>query len=349
MARPLRIEYGGALYHLLGRGNRRQAIFESDEDCERFLALLAESLERFEVDLHAFVLMGNHFHLLAQTHRANLSRWMHWLLSTYTIQFQRRHGRVGHGHLFQGRFKSHLVESGSHLLELSRYLHLNPVRGVILGKGELRERRARLRSYRWSSYAGYAGLRAPWEVLSEELILGEMSRSVPGRSAPAQVRKAYRRFVEIGLAEPLADPKEGLVAQTVLGSESFIEQVIDRLQAEQRRASRECTGERRLRGDKKNPRGVEPGRVLQCVEKVYGRPAQEWSSATGRGKWSEERGVAMTLLRRVSDLSYREIGELFGGIDYAAVAQRVRRTIRNDREDRLRYSLKKLQRQCQSV
>jgi len=112
----------------LERDNRREAIFESDEDWQRFLALLAESPERSEVTLHAFVLMGNHFHLLRQTHRANLSRSMHWLPATYTIQFQRRPRRVGHGHLFRGPFRSHLVESGSFLLELSRYVHLNPVR-----------------------------------------------------------------------------------------------------------------------------------------------------------------------------------------------------------------------------
>ena len=351
MARPLRIEYEGALYHLIGRGNRRQAIFERDQDSQRFLDLLGESLARFEVALHGFVLMGNHFHLLAQTRRANLSRWMHWLLSTYTIQFQRRHGRVGEGHLFQGRFKSHLVEAGSYLLNLSRYLHLNPVRGEILGHGGLRERRERLRAHPWSSYAGYAGLRAPWERVSEELILGEMARSLPRRSTVAECRREYRRFVEKGLVETAPNPQKELVAQSVLGSESFVQAVADRL-AQQRDGRRERTAERQLRGGrgKAGERGqAEPEKVLQCVANAYGRPAEEWGAKGERGKWSEERGVAMTLLRRLSDLSYREIGQMFGGVDYAAVAQRVRRTETSDVEGRLRQPLQELQQKCQSV
>src|SRR5437016_2360581 len=100
MARPLRIEYEGALYHLTGRGNERQRIFTRDYDRTRFLELVAESLERYAVQLHAFVLMGNHYHLLPQTSRANLGRWMHWLVTSYTAFYNRRHHRVGH--LFPG-------------------------------------------------------------------------------------------------------------------------------------------------------------------------------------------------------------------------------------------------------
>jgi putative transposase len=96
MARPLRLEFEGALYHLTARGNARQVIFADDRDCERFLEMLASGLERFDVELHGFVLMKNHFHLLAQTRRGNLSRWMHWLLVSYTVYFQRRHGRIAH-------------------------------------------------------------------------------------------------------------------------------------------------------------------------------------------------------------------------------------------------------------
>jgi hypothetical protein len=105
-------------------------------------------------------LMGNHFHLVAQTHRPNLRRWMHWLLVAYTVYFNRRHRWSGH--LFQGRYKSFLVQEGDYLLDLSRYVHLNPVRGVSLGRGTPSERRKRLRAFRWSSYRGYADLSAPF-------------------------------------------------------------------------------------------------------------------------------------------------------------------------------------------
>ena len=124
MARPLRIEYEGALYHLTGRGNRREAIFADAQDCLAFLALVEESLKRYGVRLHAYVLMGNHYHLVAQTGVANLGRWMHWLVTSYTVYFNRRHRRVGH--LFQGRYKSIVVEAEGYLLALSRYIHLNP-------------------------------------------------------------------------------------------------------------------------------------------------------------------------------------------------------------------------------
>ena len=111
MARPLRLEFEDALYHIGARGNRRERIFASDADRERFLKILVRSLVRFEVELHAYVLLANHFHLLARTRRANLSRWMHWVMVSYTIWFNRRHQKVGH--LFQGRYNSLLVEEGS--------------------------------------------------------------------------------------------------------------------------------------------------------------------------------------------------------------------------------------------
>ena len=131
----------------------RRAIFRDDGDRLEFLKVLERSCARYQVSLLAFVLMSNHFHLIARTHRANLSRWMHWLMVSYTVYFNWRHHRSGH--LFQGRYKSLLVESdsanGHYLLSLGRYLHLNPVRGQVLGRGTPSERRERLRQYRWSS------------------------------------------------------------------------------------------------------------------------------------------------------------------------------------------------------
>ena len=120
------------------------------------MQLLVESLERYELALHGYVLMGNHYHLIAETRRANLGRWMHWLTTAYTVYFNRRHRPVGH--LFQGRYKSIVVEAEGYLLSLSRYLHLNPVRGKRIGRGDPVERRKRLREWRWSSYRGYSGL-----------------------------------------------------------------------------------------------------------------------------------------------------------------------------------------------
>ncbi len=223
MARPLRLEFEGAIYHLLGRGNDRQAIFASDVDRTKFLEMLAASASRFDVEVHAFVLMNNHFHLLARTRRANLGRWMHWLMVSYTVYFNWRHARSGP--LFQGRYKSFLVEGGEHLLGLSRYLHLNPVRGARLGAGRLAQRRAHLRGFRWSSYRGYAGLEKPFPFVKEDLVLGEMHPAKRGQ------RLRYRKFVEEGLLREIANPFEAVQWQAFLGSERFMQEVHDRVVA----------------------------------------------------------------------------------------------------------------------
>ena len=324
MARPLRLEFEGAIYHLLGRGNARQRIFASEHDRVEFLKLLAASAERFEGLVHGFALMGNHFHLLAQTRQANLSRWMHWLMVSYTVYFNRRHGRSGH--LFQGRYKSFLVEGGEYLLGLSRYIHLNPVRGAVLGRGTPVERRERLRAYRWSSYRGYAGLEKALAFVQEDMVLGEM------RAPKKNERVRYRRFVEEGVVREIENPFEAVAWQAVLGSESFGRQVRDRLRGLVGHG-REVTAVRR---------GIErlrPEKVLQLVGKCYEIPAE---ALVGRGGYGmEARNVAMVLVWEHCALRLREIGELFGGIDYAAVAQRIRR-VKKANPARLRKLVKQM-------
>jgi REP element-mobilizing transposase RayT len=308
MARPLRLEFEDAIYHLLGRGNARQRIFASERDQLEFLKLLKASARRFEVSILSFVLMGNHFHLLAQTRRANLSRWMHWLMVSYTVYFNWRHGRSGH--LFQGRYKSFLVEGGEYLLGLSRYLHLNPVRGAVLGTGTPAQRRDRLRAYQWSSYGGYAGLHKPFDFVEEELVLGELQASRKSE------RLRYRRFVEEGLVREIENPFEAVQWQAILGSDGFARKIQDRLQGLARHG-REVTAVRR--GAKR----VLPLEVIRFVAKNYGVPENSLAERGCHGL--EARNVAMALVWERCALSLREIGQMFGGIDYAAVAQRIRR------------------------
>lgn len=309
MARGLRIEFEGALYHLLARGNGRQSIFESEADQERFLALLAQSAGRFDVAVHGFVLMGNHFHLLAQTRRANLSRWMHWLLVAYSVYFNRRHGRSGH--LLQGRYKSLVVEAGEYLLTLSRYLHLNPVGGLRLGRGTPVERRERLRDFPWSSYRSYAGLSRAWPFVEQELVLGELGGDRRGRHL------RYRRFVEEGLVREVENPFAAVRWQTLLGSESFVQTVLDRLQDDRGRR-REMGAQ--VRGQRAQ---LEPGEIVARVAKEYGINS---GRILGREEWGlAARNVAMWLVWERGGLSLAQIGAFFGGLDYAAVAQRIRR------------------------
>ncbi|HHT9135604.1 MAG TPA: transposase, partial [Candidatus Avalokitesvara rifleensis] len=157
MARPLRLQYPGALYHITARGNERKAIFRSDEDREGFLVILAQAVDRYRLILHAYVLMGNHYHLLVETREANLSLALRHLNGLYTTYFNHIHRRVGH--LFQGRYKAILVEKESYLLELSRYIHLNPVRAQVASQ---------LQSFVWSSYLDYVGRRRAPKWLTRE-------------------------------------------------------------------------------------------------------------------------------------------------------------------------------------
>ena len=156
MARPVRIEYKGAVYHVTIRGNNRNAIFAEDSDRERFVVDLEESVQWFDVRLYLFCLMTNHVHLVLETPRANLSSFMHRLQTAYTVYFNRRHDQSGH--LMQGRFGAAVVDEDEYILKLSRYVHLNPVFVRAHQSKSPRERTEILRAYLWSSYRSYVGL-----------------------------------------------------------------------------------------------------------------------------------------------------------------------------------------------
>jgi putative transposase len=187
MPRKLRVEYEGAIYHVMSRGDRREPIFQDDGDRELFLATLAECCAKTDWQVHALCLMPNHFHLVIETPKANLVAGMKWLLGTYTGRFNRRHKLVGH--LFSGRYKSLIVDGsgGGYLKTVCDYVHLNPARANLLGS------EAVLGSYRWSSYRWYAGApgkRPDW--LRVDRLLGEMG--IPKDS------KAGRKYFQ-GLME----------------------------------------------------------------------------------------------------------------------------------------------------
>ncbi len=161
MSRPLRVEYPGAVYHLTARGNARQKIFRDDTGREVFLQTLGQVISRYGWLWHAYCLMDNHYHLLVETPKPNLSGGMRQLNGVYTQAFNRRHSRAGH--LFQGRYKAIVVEKQAHLLELCRYVVLNPVR--------VRPRRP-VRAWRWSSYRATAGLAPVPAFLTVDWVLG---------------------------------------------------------------------------------------------------------------------------------------------------------------------------------
>jgi len=150
MARPLRLAFEGAIYHVMARGNERGAIFRLNTDRLRFIDKLGESAESFQVRIYAYALMLNHWHGLIETPRGNLSAFMQQFNTSYTVYYNTRHQRVGH--LYSGRYKSPLVKGDEYLLRLSRYIHLNPVRVATRAETPVAEKVERLRAYRWSSY-----------------------------------------------------------------------------------------------------------------------------------------------------------------------------------------------------
>ena len=211
MARPLRIEFPGALYHVTSRGNARPRVFRDDEDRETFLATLAWVVSRCRWRCHAYCLMNNHIHLLIDTPQPNLSRGMRQLNGVYTQRFNRRHRRVGH--LFQERFQAILVEKERYLLELARYIVLNPVRAKMVKTPE---------RYPWSSYRPMLGVAPVPPALAPEWALDQFV------SIRATARRRYAKFVHDGIGAP--SPWDKIKGQVLLGSGAFIERLTPQLQ-----------------------------------------------------------------------------------------------------------------------
>jgi len=185
MARPLRIEFSGALYHITSRGNARENIYRDNSDRDSFLELLYKTNMRHNWICHAYCLMTNHYHLLVETSQPTLSKGMKYLNGSYTQRYNRRHQRIGH--VFQGRYKSILVEKENYLRELSRYIVLNPVRARMVRK---------VVDWPWSSYRATAGYTSPEDCLSTDWLLSGF-----GKYKKTACEK-YRTFVQQGLNQP---------------------------------------------------------------------------------------------------------------------------------------------------
>ncbi len=219
MPRPLRIEYEGAIYHLLNRGDRREAIFRDERDRETFLATLGATCARTDWQVHAYCLMGNHFHLVVETPRANLVAGMKWLLGTYTIRFNRRHGLSGH--LFAGRYKSLVIDGSTsdYLRTACDYVHLNPARAHLLAE------KAALESFAWSSYGAYLqpSRRPVW--LRCDRLLGEHGLGRESR----RHRLEFARRTEARRGETEDAVTEGMRRGWRLGAEDFVARLLDHM------------------------------------------------------------------------------------------------------------------------
>lgn len=215
MSRPARIEFSNALYHVTARGDRREDIFEDNEDRQVFLQILEQVIAQFNWLCYAWCLMDNHYHLLVQTPDGNLSKGMRQLNGVFTQTSNRRHQRVGH--LFQGRFKAILVDSQPYLLELSRYVVLNPVRaGIVAGPAD----------WAWSSYRASMGLVPPTPWLAVDGLLAQFAE----QRSLAQQR--YAKFVAEGVNA--GSPWQHLNRQVFLGDDAFVRRMQANLKVEQR-------------------------------------------------------------------------------------------------------------------
>jgi REP-associated tyrosine transposase len=310
MARPLRIQYEGGLYHVTLRGNDRRAIVRDEEDRGRFVDSLGASVLRHGVILHLYCLMENHAHLLVETPHANLSAFMQNFQTRYVVWFNRRHQRSGH--LMQGRYGARLVEADRYLLQLSRYLHLNPVRTRVAERLSLPEQVRYLRRYRWSSYLSYIGEAGRPEFLTERPILEQ----VGGRGR--QQRQRYAQYVEAGLAER-DEAMEVLLggATRSVGSERFQAEI------EQRHETRvKQSGRREDAAFRRPGRRAEVGRVQGVVAEVLGQEVRAFERQR-KGGW--ERALLAKALVEQAGMTQREAAGVMGLKTGAAVSIQLRR------------------------
>lgn len=324
MARPLRIQYPDAVYHITCRGNERQVIFRDDTDRKRFLLVLTQSLNIYTVKLHSFVLMNNHFHLLVETPLANLAEFMRKFNITYTSYFNRRHKRVGH--LYQGRYKSILVDKNEYLSVLSRYIHLNPVRIKSREKTPLKDNIHILTRYPWSSLPGYLTKGKREAFIDYRLVLSEHG----GDSDHA--RRSYRKAL---LADLAAGMKihDKILGQSILGGDGFIEWVNDRF----------LKGEKdhEMPSLKKINTYQAKDAILTVVEQETGKSIQAISGEKGA-----LRQIVMELLYRLGGLKGEEIGKILG-VGYTSVSQERRRLrVRLPKDRKLSVLLENIERKC---
>jgi putative transposase len=292
VARPLRLEYPGALWHVTNRGVEQRNIYRDDQDRRHFLRLLKKAITEYRWQLLAWVLMSNHYHLLFRTQDTNLSLGMKDLDGDYASDFNERHRRVGH--LFQGRFKSHLVDGETYLLELARYIVLNPVRAhMVEAPGQ----------WIWSSYRATAGLVAVPSWLDPGPILDAFHADDWNVAM-----HGYREFVAAGVGQE-ASPWENLVADSFLGGAAFLQNVEDRIRAR--------------KGSDQHPREQREFRA-NTIETV--RQAVESMGIVSRwppGAGSDVRALFVLLAERFTNATRAHIGRQIG-VTGAGVAYLIR-------------------------
>lgn len=311
MARPLRLSFENAVYHIIARGNRKEDIFYSDRDRKVFLEKMNETFVKFSFICYANCLMDNHYHLFVKTPLANISEGMHNLNTSYANWFKAKHDIVGV--VFQGRYKSILVDEDNYAIVVATYSHINPVRGGLVKDIE---------NYKWSSYLDYIGKRKPIvERLDTSFILSQFDNDLE------KAQKKYKKYVleNINMKNPFEDLYRGIA----LGSEEYNESIKSKIKT---------IGPIR---EIKETRFREPYKKEEIINKI-----EEAFGVTKKQIFKKERGniyrqLALYLLKKYTDLSLNKIGELFS-LDYSAVSQAVRRFKNRISDDKRFFNMKEM-------
>ncbi len=321
MARSLRIEYEGALYHVTARGNERKNIYFSKTDYKRFFHYISEAQKKFGIKIICYVLMSNHDHLVIVTPEANLSKAMHYINGSYTTYINVKRKRSGH--LFQGRYKAIIIDRDNHLLELSRYVHLNPVRAKMVQKPE---------EYLYSSYKTYIK-NTKSKMLYESQVL-EMISDVNGYA-----KKEYQRFVEAEIDKEYDNPLSYVYGGIIIGCNGFIKETLSRkkddfLQKEQIAHSRALRSENTVE------------EILDIVSRFYNTSKDELL----KKKDTIVRKIAIYLIKENTGATNKEIGKVFGRIHPTTISkiyERFRKELKKSRT--LRREISKIEKKFSHV
>lgn len=312
MARPLRIEYPDAWYHIINRGRRQENVFTDHYDFGTFLKLLEQSTLLWDVRIAAYCLMPNHYHLLIQTPRANLSRTMRHIDGIYTQRFNRRHKTTGQ--LFAGRYRSILVDADAYLLQIVRYIHRYPLRAGMARKPD---------QYQWTSHRGYLSDEKQWEWLHKEYVLSQFS------AKPHERIEAYKEFIADDDLEEIRRFFGARNIPAVLGSDGFIKWVRDRFSdqlahEEVPESKLLLPGIEEVAGSVCAVYGVEPTVLLESKRRIANEP----------------RNMAIYLSRRLCGATLREIRDRFNLNSDSSVGSVIERmTLLESKNNKVRKSI----------
>jgi len=294
MARPLRLAFENATYHITARGNRKENIFYDDEDRIVFINKMDETFKKYSIVCYGYCLMDNHYHLFIKTPYANISKGMHYLNASYTNWFKSKHNI--NGVIFQGRFKSMLVEEDSYGLWLSAYIHLNPVRAEIVkdpGK------------YKWSSFQYYTReKKSPLESLDTGFILKQFGEN------EELSRRKYARYVRRNkkITNPFNDSFRGIA----VGSESFIDKIKKRINQ---------TGKKREISETRVIESYKPEEIINIIGDTLGVDSKD---VFKKKRGNIFRPLAIYFIKKYTMLDLKQVGDIFG-VDYTAISQSCRR------------------------